>query len=90
MTRAEENVKNLEGILEAAASLNEQDQAVVTKIMELLATSTSSEDKKESDKATKILVGMMAFDFLRKFVAEHLSPEKGMDIIMKELFKMKG
>ena len=56
MTRAEENVKNLEGILEAAASLNEQDQAVVTKIMELLATSTSSEDKKESDKATKILV----------------------------------
>ena len=58
MTRAEENVKNLEEILEAAASLNEQDQAVVTKIMELLATSTSSEDKKESDKATKILVGM--------------------------------
>ena len=56
MTRAEENVKNLEGILEAAASLNEQDQAVVTKIMELLATSNSSEDKKESDKATKILV----------------------------------
>ena len=56
MTRAEENVKNLEEILEAAASLNEQDQAVVTKIMELLATSTSSEDKKESDKATKILV----------------------------------
>ena len=58
MTRAEENVKNLEEILEAAASLNEQDQAVVTNIMELIATSNSSEDKKESDKATKILVGM--------------------------------
>ena len=56
MTRAEENVKNLEEILEAAASLNEQDQAVVTNIMELIATSNSSEDKKESDKATKILV----------------------------------
>ena len=49
-------VTNLEEILEAAASLNEQDQAVVTNIMELIATSNSSEDKKESDKATKILV----------------------------------
>ena len=83
-------VTNLEEILEAAASLNEQDQAVVTNIMELIAASNSSEDKEEASKANTALVGMMAFDFLRKFVAEHLSPEKGMDIIMKELFKMKG
>ena len=42
MTRAEENVKNLEEILEAAASLNEQDQVTT----QLRGASKLSRDSK--------------------------------------------
>jgi hypothetical protein len=91
MNQQEENFKNITETLELVDKLPEDKQAVVVNIIELLNQAAECVEKGQIDEAVSKyyapLISMLTFEFIRHFVAEHLSKEDALSLLLKDTFK---
>ena len=92
MTQEEENMKNVEGILEAANKLPEDKKKVIQNIVALLETAADLMVKGKTEAAINRgfapLVAMLTFEFLRQFVAEHMPLDEKLKLLAAEGLKL--
>lgn len=82
----EEKENNLIEILEAAKKLDKRHQTVVTDILGLIEKAIDCSNRGDLKSAIKDgfgpLIMMLAIDFIRKYVAENLSPMEAMSLLL--------